>query len=229
MSSDALTDKSLTCPNCRAINPPNTVVCRSCGIHLSAYRESQARLIEHKRDSTADHEAQLEASTSEAIVSGLARGRRQLALQLRIVFGAAAILLVVIAITIALYAQAQKQRREQLALQYQSAVSCMRRSDYLCARDGLAALLQEEPTYPEAAPQLRDARYELAQQYLQAGQWQPALDELDTLLRDDPADVRALALTKDLFNRWYKDAVGRGDWVIALRVELQRKARFPNP
>jgi tetratricopeptide (TPR) repeat protein len=227
MLSDASTDRSLACPNCRAINPPNTAVCRSCGVHLSAYQEAQRRRVALKRDSVADHAAQLDTSTSATIVSGVARNRRQLSLQLRVLFGAAAILLVVIVIAVALYAQSQKQRRERLALQYQSAIACVHRNDYLCARDGFAALLQEEPTYPEVARQLRDARYELAHQYLRAGQWQPALEQLNLLLRDDPTDEPTLALTKDLYDRWYQDAVGRGDWITAFGVDLQRKARFP--
>jgi predicted Zn-dependent protease len=89
------------------------------------------------------------------------------------------------------------------------------------------ALLKERPDYPGARDNLNLARYGLAQQYAKSGKWQEAVDELDALLKDIPGDTASLDLMKDVYDRWWQDAVSRGDILTAIRVGLQRDARFP--
>jgi len=124
------------------------------------------------------------------------------------------------------YARIQRLRQEQLAAQYNAAMMCLENDEYLCARDEFEALLQEQPDYNGAQDRLNDARYGLAQQYVKVGQWELAVAELDALLQERPDDERALALLQETYERWIQDAAGRKEWFTALRIMMQRDARF---
>lgn len=226
---DLLADNALICPHCRALNPPSAHICRSCGINLPAYQASRTRLLELQRDASAEHTTRLENDVQTTVAHAVAQGRQQLASQLRILLITGAALAIVIVIAVLMYAAQLKQRREQLATQNEQALTCLAHQDYLCARDKFVAVLSEEPDYPEAAHKLQEARYGLAQQYTNAGQWQQAVDNLDALLLADPSQQRAVDLLHDVYDRWLKDALARGDFLTAIQVKIQRDARFAAP
>ena len=50
--------------------------------------------------------------------------------------------------------------------------------------------------------------------------------ELEAVLEDDPANIAALTALRDIYDRAITDTIGQGKWVEALRLRLQRDARF---
>ncbi len=227
MSIDPLPGEGLICGNCRALNPPNALVCASCGVNLADFRAAAPRFRELQVDQAMAHRQQLARQTSAVVADEVQRSRTQLRWQLRLLFIAAVILAVVTIIGAAYFAAQVRLRNERLAAEYSQAESCLAGRDYICARDAFEAVLREDPDYLKAREGLQLARYGLAEQYARSGQWQEATDELDKLLKESPADETALRLMKGVYDRWLADAISRGDWLTAWRVRLRRDALFP--
>lgn len=228
MASDPPLDTLVVCPNCQALNPARALICPSCGVNLGEFEAALPRIRQLQAEYTAAHRAQLADDTSALVVSETASGRRRLKTQLRLTLIAATLLAVLLTLGLAWYVRWQAQRRAELAASYKAALACLDAEDFLCARDGFIKLLEAQPDYRDALERLRLARYGLARQYAQAGQWPAAVDELDQVLKEDPTDPRALNLLQETYNRWLADALGRGDIVTVTKVMLQREARFPN-
>ncbi len=183
---------------------------------------------EIRQDVAAAHSAQLEEHTSEIVTQALQQGREQFRTQLRIALAVTFVLGILIAGGLVWYADQRQQRTVRLGNEYAQATACLNSGDYQCARKMFNAVLIEEPGYPGALSGLTNARYELASQFTQAGQWEQAVTELDAILRVEPADIRTLELLRMTYDRWYDDALARGDLLTALSVDGQRKARFPD-
>lgn len=216
----------LSCPNCRALNAPGALVCTSCGINLAGYRTALPRIEALKHERASAQQEQIREDTTALLAEERGRAATRLKTQIKIALSVAAGLAVLILIMSAIYARQQQLRRVRLAAQYEQATGCLSRQDYLCARDTLEALLQEEANYPEAQARLSEARLGLAGQYFSTGQWQAAVDELDILLEANPGDAQALALLQQTYDRWILDAWSRGDIIQVFRLQLQRRALF---
>ena len=147
--------------------------------HAAAH---QARLVE-------DAATQWRMRASRPSISGIAV----------VVSFIAALLRVFAAIGTAWYARQQQLRRQRLAIQYEKATVCLTAGDYLCALENLDALLRAEPNYPNAQSSLDAARYHIAERYVQARQWQKAVEMLETLLKDNPYHVQALNLLEKTY------------------------------
>lgn len=234
---------SLRCPNCRAVNPPQAIVCGACGINLpravaasTRVEDDVAPAVEATWDQSADSaDAEVAAwtgSTDGAIdaadVGGIgARSRRVLARQLRwVVIGAVALAVAILAISAWRAEEAARERAALVQLDAR-AQACLARGDAACARDAFGSIVAQDPTYPGARDGLESARRVYAEQLAQSGQFSQAVDELDAILRDDPGDRAASEQLRRAFDRWYDDAIGRGDVTTAFFVDRLRRARFP--
>lgn len=217
----------LECPNCHALNGPGSLVCVACGARIAQLRELLPRLRQRQEARAAGHRDRLAEDARAISVDATAGGWRRLRWQLLAAVIAAAALGALLWAGTATYTGHALQRRDRLTAAFQSADACLVRAQYACARDGFIALLAEEHAYPGAHERLLDARYGLARQYADAGQWQPAIAESDALLRVAPDDPWALRLTRSVYDRWIQDALGRGDLLGAMRARLSRNACFP--
>jgi Tfp pilus assembly protein PilF len=184
------------------------------------------RIRELQDEYLAAHQLQLELDASVVIADETAKSRQRLGRQLRTVLTIATVLAVFTVIGTLGYAYQQHLRREWLSSQYATALLCLNKQDYLCARNLLVAVLQEDPHYEDALEHLKLIRYQLAQQYLLNQQWQDSLAELDALLQEFPNDASALALMKNVYDSWYVDALKQGNLLTAVEIQLQRKARL---
>lgn len=119
----------------------------------------------------------------------------------------------------------QQADEARLAAAYKAALECAAQQDYQCAIAGLTTILTEQPLFATARQQLADIRLSLAQQYLSAGRYQMALDELDRLLAEDPGNAQAQTLVNTVFERWGQQAEADGDWLTAQWVKLLRSLR----
>jgi ribosomal protein L40E len=217
-----------TCPNCRALNPASAVVCRSCGVNLRLYQQALPHLREREAEQSRQHQDQLAESAAAAIALEGARSRERSRRQLS-GLGVALLLLAGLVIGGAAFLRfSQAQRRDRLATDFAAATNCLQTQDYPCAVERFAALLDDEPDYPGAWAGLAEARLGLAGQLATAGQWEAAASELEMLLEANPANSAALAALRDVYDRWIQDALGRGDFIKALSLRLQRDARFPD-
>ena len=219
--------KFLVCPNCQGINPPGSVVCSACGVNLCRFHTAQERLRERLEEETADHLLRLSEESEETVATHAAHGRVQTKQLLKGLLVASIVLAVAVASVAAFYGHQRRLRRERLARDYEAAMVCLSNDDYLCARDGFAALLRAEPGYRDAQAQLNEARYHLARQLGQEGAWTTALTEIDELLKDSPDDTRALALRDEIYNLWLKDAREKRDWLTVIHILAQQSLNQP--
>jgi len=215
------TDQFSACPNCQAHNPPGSVVCSACGVNLTRFHAAQERLHETLDGEAVAHLLQLSEEAKDAVTTGIARSRVQTKQLLKGLLLASVALAVIVAAAAAFYGHQRKLRRERLAQDYEAAISCLRHGDYLCARDGFAALLRTEPGYRDAQARLNEARYHLAWKLSREGAWTAALDEVDNLLKDAPDDVRTLALKDEIYSLWLEDARGKGRWLTVIWILIQ--------
>lgn len=220
MTDDVSIDKSQPCPNCRAFNSAGALLCRSCGINFAAFQAVQPQILRQSDP--------LSVESDEPASEMLRAARQRLTRQVQVLLAVAAVTLVLALFLAALYAEHLRQRHARIDGLYQQALACSINQDYGCASNTLVQVLREEPAYPDAARRLHDARLGLARQQAQAGQWAAAVEQLDTLLAEQPGRADALALLRSTYDRWIDDSIGRGDLFTALRVRLQRQARFPN-
>ena len=93
--------------------------------------------------------------------------------------------------------------------------------------DELQILLKESRCYRNARELLNVSGVNLALQYAQVRKWDEAVNLLDDLLEGSPGDPVLLGTLKTIYDRWIADAAGRGNWIVALSLTLQRNARFP--
>ncbi len=215
---EPLAANNTLCPSCRAVNPPFARICTSCGVDMMRYSEVLPQIRALQDDHAAAHQARLVEDVTTVVADGSVKGRQSLELQLRSVLFIAALLLVFVVIGTAWYARQQQLRRQRLAEQYKKATACLTTGDYLCALENLDALLRAEPDYPNAQSSLDAARYALAEQYVQAQQWQRAVTTLETLLEDNPYHVQALNLRKTVYTRWIEEAMLQKDWWTVLKL-----------
>ena len=225
MTTDPRID-AVACPNCLALNPAATVVCRSCGVNIPLFHQALPHLREAEAEQVHEHQATLAESAAATAAQEEARRHARSRQQLAALGGVLLTLAVVAVAAVALYAFLQAQRRDRLAADYAAAVACLDRADYQCAVEGLDELIREEPDYPAVREKLAEARLGLAGQYAAAGQWSAGMAELEAVLEDDPANIAALTALRDIYDRAITDTIGQGKWVEALRLRLQRDARF---
>jgi tetratricopeptide (TPR) repeat protein len=226
MAGETVEAEIATCPNCGAIAPARTAVCRSCGVNLLSDGRARERLARLKQG--------LDVIDASTAAPGLAEPSRvwaidwrQLLGQLRFVALGAGALAVLIVLWAGWRADLAAQRANEDARQAANARDCLQRADYLCARDGFLAVLRDDPTYPGAAAALTDARLGLAEQDAEAGIFAAAIAEVDVVLAVDPGNRTALFAASSYYNRWHQYALARGDWLTALRVYQEWQARFP--
>ncbi|HEY8746311.1 MAG TPA: zinc ribbon domain-containing protein [Chloroflexota bacterium] len=220
-------EQGLICSNCHALNSAGASVCTACGVRLVNLPDAVVRLQEIERQEAAAHAAILQARTATRIDGEWRRSVRGLRRQM-VWLLAAALVAAAAGLGVMRFHQHQLAVQAQhLASDYAAGMLCLSDTNFLCARDDFQALLLESPGYRDAADKLREARYGLARQYAAGGQWQKALDELNAVLNQKPGDAQALTQEHDVYNRWIADVSGHGDYLQALRLILQRDARFP--
>lgn len=226
MSDAPLSGYSTTCENCHTLNAPGALICSGCGVNMQNYAEARKQVNQRTEAAAEEAQARTQTEVAARVAIEARQNRRILLRQIQLVaLAVSGIVMVGILVLLAMRAY-QRQREEQMAALAEVAAACFAQADYLCARDNFAALATLDVTYPGVRADLRKARYAVAQQFARASQWQPAVDELDALLRDAPDDTQAIALLRDTFDRWYQDAIARGDLLTAARIDLQRLARF---
>jgi tetratricopeptide (TPR) repeat protein len=217
---------SVICPSCQAVNPPYARICTSCGVDMVRYAEALPQIRELQDDQAAEHQARLVEDAATVVEDESNKGRRSLGLQVRLLLFIAALLLVFAVMGTAWYARQQQHRRQRLAMQYAKATTCLENGDYLCALENLDALLRAEPDYPDVQRSLDIARYELAKQYIETGQWEMAVSTLEALLKGNPYDIQALNLLEMTYTLWIEDAVRQKDWWTVMRLTKQRAIQF---
>lgn len=219
-------DHDVLCPSCRAVNPPYARICVSCGVDMTRFSEVLPQIRALQDDHAAAHQTRLAEDVAMTMAGESAKGRRLLGFQVRSALFIAALLLLFAVIGTAWYARQQQLRRQRLAMQYEKATTCFDNGDYLCALENLDVLLRAEPDYPNAQSSLDAARYALAEQYVQAKQWERAVKTLETLLKDNPYHVQALSVLENTYTLWIEDAVRQKDWWLVMKLVTRRDLRF---
>lgn len=209
------------CPNCQALNPPNTLVCASCGISLAGFEAALPRFRQLQSEQAQAHNEAVTERISELAQAEADRSHRAYGRQVRLLLVVAAVVGLLAVLGSGLLGNQVRLRKERLARQYESALACLSSGRYQCARDELVTLLREDSTYLGAQENLAQARYGLAEQYASNGQWQAGINELKAQLRDSPDDTTALWKVQEMYDRWLADAIRRGDWRTVLRLQVR--------
>lgn len=212
---------SSVCPNCRALNPSNALVCVSCGINLAGFEAALPRLRQLQAERAQVHDEAVAERVSELAQEEAVRANWAFGRQMRILLAVAAAVGLLAILGAGFIGNQVRLRNERLARQYESALACLSSGRYQCARDELIALLREDSKYPGARENLAQARYGLAEQYARGGQWQDGIDELKAQLRESPDDTTAAWMIQDMYDRWLEDAIRRGDWWTATRLRMR--------
>lgn len=209
------------CPNCQALNPPNTLVCASCGINLAGFEAALPRFRQLQSEQAQAHDEAVAERVSELAHAEADRGRWVFGRQMRILLVVAAAVSLLAIFGSGLLGNQARLRKERLARQYEKALICLSNEHYQCARDELLALLREDSKYPGARDNLAQARYGLAEQYARDGQWQAGVNELKAQLRESPDDSTASRKVQEMYDRWLADAINRGDWWTVMRLRMR--------
>ena len=211
------------CPNCQALNPPNTLVCASCGISLAGFEAALPRFRQLQSEQAQAHNEAVTERISELAQAEADRGHWVFGRQVRILLAIAVVVGLLAVVGSGFLGNQVRLRKERLAKQYKTAQACLDSGRYQCARDELIALLREDAEYLGAQQSLAQARYRLAEQYANNGQWQAGINELKAQLRESPGDKIASWMIQDMYARWLADALRRGDWWTATRLRMRAK------
>jgi len=217
----------LVCPNCHAVNAPNTTVCPSCGIKIEDFRIALPRLQQIRSSSVAMHREMLEDEKQLKIQDSIKASNRSFRRLLLVLVVVLVIAGLVVSVGGVLYANRVKQTRAEMEAQYLKSLTCLQEEDYVCAKDGFQKLILAGAEYPELDKRLSDAQYGLAQQYYKSGQWEKSAQELNDLLLRDPGNQASVILLKDAYDRWIDQLGLEGKWIKRWMVRRQRDARFP--
>jgi tetratricopeptide (TPR) repeat protein len=220
-------DAPRVCPNCGAGNPAQAVVCCACGVNLLTFESAEEQMQASAQGQAATRRAEAGQSAAQYIAQESAQGRRRM-VWLVIVLLAAVIGLLIMIVAITLFVAHQRQMEiERAAATYAAATACLEQGDYRCARDGFLVVLKLQPRHSGARAGLLQARQHLAEEYVDAEQWEKAVTELDALLRDRPGDRDALALLRQALESWLQDAQARGDLLLQWRILRMLNSHFP--
>lgn len=213
------------CPNCGAPVAPGTLVCPACGVHIAVYQQLQSQVEQARGEQSSARVRERARAAAERVAADRAREQVQRKRQLFALLAGTVVMAILIAVAAGIYRHQRQLAAERLRRDLERAAGCLEAQDYLCARD-LFLGVPKRSRDQQVVAGLHAARLGLAKQYAQAGQWESATDELEVALAKSPGDAKALALLEDIYGRWYRDALGRGDLIEALRVKLQQEARF---
>lgn len=217
----------LVCPNCHAVNAPNTRVCISCGIKIEDFRTALPRLEEIRSSSVAMHREQLEDAKQLKIQDSIKDSKRSFRRLIVILLIVLVLGGLVASFGGMLYANRIKQTRAELEAEYLKSATCLQKQDYLCARDGFQTLIWAAADFPDLDERLNDAQFGLAQQYYSSGQWEQSVQELNALLLRDPGNQAGVSLLKDSYDRWIDQLRLEGKWFRGWMIRRERDARFP--
>jgi tetratricopeptide (TPR) repeat protein len=217
----------LVCPNCHAVNAPNTTICISCGIKVEDFRSALPRLEQMKSSSVAMHREQLEDAKRLKIQDSIKDSKRSFRRLLLILVVVLAVGGLAAAFGGILYANRVKQTRAEQDAQYLKSISCFQEQEYGCAKEGFQNLIWLGAEYPQLNEKLNAAQYGLAQQYFESGQWERSVQELNDLLLRDPGNKSGVSLLKDSYDRWLDQLKLERKWLKGWAVRRERDARFP--
>lgn len=195
---------------------------------MELFHQALPHIQEREIERARIQEEELVAAAAETVAQQTEQNRQQGNRQLVILLAVLGVLAFMVISVAAAYRYFEAERRARLASDFATAATCLEIQDYQCALAGFESVVERDASYEGARLGLRDARIGLAGQFAASGQWDAAIGELELALEIDPANLVALTLLRDAYDRWIQDALGRGDFVRALGLRLQRNARFPN-
>jgi hypothetical protein len=218
-------DNRLVCPNCQALNTPNTVICAGCGVDMDAFRASMPRLQRIKREEAQSHREQLKGEMGSWLQEEKKISRASFMRLMLGLFVVVMIIGLVVSLGSFLYASQYRKSQDDIRNQFDASKLCLQQKNYICARDGFQSL--KNAGIANLDDYINQAQLGIAQQYLDSGQSEKAVSELRNLLERDPGNQPAIDLLKLAYGRWIKQLDTEGNWVREWFVANERDARFP--
>ena len=220
-------DNRLICPNCQSLNAPYSTICDSCGVQMEEFRAALPRLKQLKLDRAVSHQEMLNDEVMFQIQKDVKQSVNAFRRLLLILLILAIVVALILSIGAYLYANQVKRTQEEIQLQINTSLTCLDSKKYICAKDGLQALLISGVNSPLIVENLNLAQYGLARQYYESGQWENTVSELKDLLQRDPGNQQAVALLKDSYSKWIEQLGLEGRWLKKWAVRREMDARFP--
>lgn len=214
------------CPNCRAVNHPNAVICIGCGIHLDVFEEIDHQLQVRQIEKTNARIDQLKQENNGIIKREAKHTRRMFIWQFVILIIITGVLISVAWGVAFLFDYRQTMKLQKLEDQYAQAEACIQEKNYLCACEIFGEIYQTDSNYRNIKYRLVDAKNLLADQYLAGGQITQAQLETEEILQIVPEDPAALqrafnisCLLAEQYSasgRW-QDAIAQLDRALEIR------------
>jgi tetratricopeptide (TPR) repeat protein len=227
MTDQPTPENRLVCPNCSSLNSLRAVICSSCGVKIEDFRAALPRLQQLKDSRTASQREKLDNEKTIQIEKDAQTSRRSFRKLLLFLMTGIFMTGLVISVGAILYASRVKQNQAELKAHYEVSIVCLENEKYLCARDGFEALVVAGADFPYLIEYLNGSQYGLAKQYFESGQWEKAIIEFDTLLRNDPGNQDAIASMKISYDRWVDQLGVEGKWLKKWMVRRELDLRFP--
>lgn len=185
-------DDILICPNCKAVNRTNTIVCVGCGIRLDTYHELNQQWQERQNEKEIDRIKQNQSVLDTTIQKENVQSRKTFIKQF-VVLIFVTIILAGISWGVAFFIDYRNQIIEQqLEALYQNGETCFDNHDYLCARDTFLQIYKKEPDYKDIKNLLVNSKFHLAEEYIEIGQINQALIEMEQAVQLLPGDPSVL-------------------------------------
>lgn len=194
---------------------------------MEDFRAILPRLDQLKTNKAVWHREQLEDEKALTIKTDLKRSRQKFRWLIVSLLVVALLVGAAVSLGTILYANRIRQTQAMLQAQYDTSLACLTAEEYHCARDGFQALMASGADFPDLERNWNQAQFGLARQYYDSGQWENAVEELKTLLNNDPGNEAAVEMLKNSYDRWIVQLGLEGKFLKKWSVRRERDARFP--
>ena len=215
------------CPNCGTLNPPDTLICNSCGVNIVRFDAALPQMQELQAAYADRHNAQLASEHATQVDAEVEQEKARFRMQVRWLLIVSAVLVVLGTLFVFGYARYVERRRERRLALYDEGMSCLQNKQYACALENLEQVAREKLDDPELREALRQTRIALWDRAVEDEDWGRAIALMEANLSADPADAQSARLRRQAYQRWLDSARENRRWLTYLWILVRRRLQKP--
>jgi tetratricopeptide (TPR) repeat protein len=221
------TSEHLDCPNCGALNPPDTVICHSCGVNIARFDALLPQMQDLQSEYATKHATQLVLESATQVAEEVQLGKARFKMQVRWFILILFLLVGIGSLLTFGYTHYIELRRARRAALYEKGIICLENGDFGCALVNLTKVAREDRNYSDVCEALRETRVSLWKRAVQEENWEEAVSLLEANLRYDPNDAQSARFLSQTYQRWLQSAAENRHWLTYLWVLLRRMLGRP--